>query len=194
MRTLRLSLAGTVILALLGATGGVAMAQDGQEETFGATYVTGTTTSLMDIASAIPAFEEARVSLYGEAQIREVEWSDPRLPASMRLTQNLDYYDIDRDELIGAIPLIQNVLLEDQVGAWTGTVYGLLEETIDGRIPQTVLMILDGEGAYEGLSAMLRTTGEPPAQGEAADWEGYILEGEMTPIPEPPVRLEPPAE
>jgi hypothetical protein len=178
-------------LALVGLP---AMAQDDEEATFRATYVTGTTTSLMDIASAIPAMEEARVSLYGEAQIREVEWSDPRLPASMRLTQNLDYYDIDRDELIGAIPLLQSVLLEDHDGAWTGTVYGLLEERMDGRVPQTVLLILDGEGAYEGLSAMLRTTGEPPAQGEAADWEGYIFEGEMTPIPEPPERLEPSAD
>ena len=192
MRTLRLSLVGAVILTLLGGLGGAAMAQDDEEEVFGATHVTGTTPMLRNTDDGTPTFKDAGLAIYGEAQVREVEWSDPRLPSSMRLTQNLDAYFVDSDEVGVAIALVQNVRLDGPDGAWTGTAYGLLEGTEANTYPQTVLMVLEGEGAYEGLSAMFRTVyEEPPAEGEPADWDGYILEGEMTPLPEPP---EPPTE
>jgi hypothetical protein len=191
MRTLRLSLVGTVIVVLLGSLSLVTVAQDDEEEVFGATHVTGTTPIIRDTASGTPTFKEAGMSLYEEAQVREVEWSDPRLPSSMRLTQNLDAYFVDSDEIGVAIALVQNVRLDGPQGAWTGTAYGLLEGTEANTYPQTVLMVLEGEGAYEGLSALFRTVyEEPPAEGEPADWDGYIFEGEMTPVPEAP---EPPA-
>ena len=55
------------------------------------------------------------------------------------------------------------------------------------RYPETVLMVLQGAGAYEGLSAMFTTTyEEPPTSGQVPDWAGYIFEGALTPVPEPP--------
>jgi hypothetical protein len=200
MRTWRLSLAGTVILALVGGLGGVVLAQDDEDEVVGATHVTGASEGYRMVSEGSMSWTDAGASFRGEVQEREVEWSDPRLPSSMRLSQNLDYYalatdvedgaaplDVLRETVGGVISLAQNVRLEDADGAWTGTIHGLLEETMVGRYPQTVLMVLEGEGAYAGLSAMFTTTyEEPPAQRQVPDWVGYILEGEMTPVPEPP--------
>jgi hypothetical protein len=118
-----------------------------------------------------------------------MEWSDPRLPSVMRLSENWDWYNVgESDGVNGAIPLMQNVRLDGPDGTWTGTVYALLEETAPvERYPQTTLMVLEGEGAYEGLSAMLRTVyDDPPGFGAIPDWEGYILEGPMTLIPDAP--------
>ena len=48
--------------------------------------------------------------------------------------------------------------------------------------------VLTGEGAYEGLSALLRGMTPADAQGfwDLA-YEGYILEAELTPFPDEPV-------
>lgn len=155
----------------------------------GATHVTGVSSGNRTIHSATYSMEGAHNAGYGGVYVRDVEWSDPRLPSVMRLGENWDWYCFGESEGVGGvISLVQNVVLEGPEGNWTGTAYGLLEETTPVETyPQTVLMILEGEGAYEGLSAMLRTAyDEPPVFGETADWEGYILEGGLTPIPEAP--------
>ena len=205
MRTLRLSLVGTVILVLMSSMSLVTLAQE--DDGVAATHVTGTTSSgnrTIHRATYEHADDFSHNTGYGGVYERDVEWSDPRLPSLMRLSENWDFYAArgqphqvqvgeSADEVNGAISLLQNVRLDGPDGAWTGTAYGLLEETTPPETyPQTVLMILEGEGAYAGLSAMLRTVyDEPPAGGEMPDWEGYILEGPMTLMPEAP---EPPAE
>lgn len=49
-------------------------------------------------------------------------------------------------------------------------------------------MLLSGEGAYSGLSAMIRRQHESdaPKGGELPTFEGYILEGGLTPVPAAP--------
>jgi hypothetical protein len=196
MRTLRLSLVGTVMLVLLGGLGSAVMAQDAEDTGIAATHVTGRTTAnrIVSPPTYTGGYGYAHNTGYGGVYERDVDWSDPRLPSLMRLSESWDFYSVGdaSDEFNGAISLVQNVRLDSPDGAWTGTAYGLLEETKPvARYPQTLLMVLGGAGAYEGLSAMLRATyEEPPAMGTIADWEGYILEGGMTPIPEAP---EPPA-
>ena len=196
MRTLRLSLVGAVILVLMSSMSLVTLAQE-DDDGVAATHVTGTTSSgnrTIHRATYEIADDFSHNTGYGGVYERDVEWSDPRLPSLMRLSENWDFYGIGgSDEINGAISLVQSVRLDGPDGAWTGTAYGLLEETKPVETyPQTVLLILEGEDAYAGLSAMLRTVyDEPPAGGEIPDWEGYIFEGGMTPIPEAP---EPPAE
>jgi len=206
MRTLRLSLVGAVILVLMSSLSLVTLAQE-DDDGVAATHVTGTTSSgnrTIHRATYEVADDFSHNTGYGGVFERDVEWSDPRLPSLMRLSENWDFYAArvqphqvqvgeSGDEVNGAISLVQNVRLDGPDGAWTGVAYGLLEETTPPETyPQTVLLILEGEDAYAGLSAMLRPVYDgPPAGGEIPDWEGYIFEGGMTPIPEAP---EPPAE
>jgi hypothetical protein len=191
MRTLRLSLVGTVILVLLGGISLVTLAQD-DGDGIAATHVTGTMVGVERLkasGSNTSADDFSHMTGYGAVAERDMEWSDPRLPSLMRVSANWDRYGVvERDGVGAAFSQVQSIRLDGSDGAWTGTVYGLLEETTQSETyPQTVLMVLEGEGAYEGLSAMLRSTyEEPPAFPGIADWEGYIFEGPMTPIPEPP--------
>ena len=162
-----------------------------QGDEAGATYVTGTSTgnrtvhvaTHSNITNPSPPYTSS-----GGVYERDVAWSDPRLPSLMRIAENWSFYPVeDRDDIDGAMQFVQHIRLDGPDGAWTGPCYALVEETPDEHYPQTVLMILEGQGAYEGLSAMLRATyDEPPAAGEIPSWDGYIFEGALTAMPEPP--------
>ena len=175
--------AAVMCLALVGVP---AMAQGDEEEVFGATHVTGTVTANRTVQS--PTFVEhsdTHFGAYDAVYERDFEWSDPRLPSVMRASENWDYYGVGgSDEISAALSLMLNLRLDGPDGAWTGAIYALAEET-GYRYPQTVLMILSGEGAYEGLSAIFKAVyDEAPVQGEEPDWDGYIFEGPLTPMPE----------
>ena len=197
MRALKAMAVAAALLALVGWSSAAVMAQDEEDEAVAATHVTGTTTAERNVSppTYTGGYGYAHNTGYGGVWERDIDWSDPRLPSLMRLSDNWDWYSVGdtSDEINGAISLVQNVRLDGPDGTWTGTAYGLLEETKPVETyPQTLLMVLQGEGAYEGLSAMLRPTyEEPPGFGTVPDLEGYIFEGGMTPIPEAP---EPPAE
>ncbi len=161
-----------------------------------ATYVTGTTTGNRTVhrATFTRGYPSGPNTATGGVYERDAAWSDPRLPSLMRISENWSFYPVEADDDInGALSIAQNVLLSGPDGTWTGTSSGLLEETKPVETyPQTVVLMLEGHGAYEGLSAMLRATyEEPPAAGDIPGWEGYIFDGAMAPMPEAP---EPPAE
>jgi hypothetical protein len=190
MSALRLSLAGTVILTVLGMVGGAVVAQ---EPTDKATHVTGTVTASRTVTQLTytPYDEYMHNTGYGGVYEYDVDWSDPRLPSLMRVAENWDFFGLAENtspDVNGAISVMGNVRLEGPDGAWTGMKYGLLEETKPvERYPGPEMIILSGEGAYEGLSAMLsRTYDEPPAAGAFETYEGYILHGELPPMPEAP--------
>ena len=113
----------------------------------------------------------------------DIEWSDPRLPSLMRLRENVNTHFIGDDRVawfwVGA------VRLEGDHGAWTGAEYGLGEESRVGFTLQPRMMLLSGEGAYEGLSAMLQRQHEVITSASRPVFEGYIFEGELPPMPEP---------
>jgi hypothetical protein len=158
----------------------------------GATYVTGTVmpgnrtihvAKHSGMTSLAPPYTDT-----GGVYERDVTWSDPRLPSLMRVAENWSFYPVeDREGVDGAMQYVQSIRLDGPDGAWTGAGYALVEETLDEHYPQTVLMILEGQGAYEGLSAILRATyDEPPAGGEIPSWDGYIFEGALTAMPDLP--------
>ena len=190
MRTLWLTLAGVAALVLFGVMGGVVLAQDAAEDPVTATHVVGTvnanTTESGGDWSALDGLIINRDAAYEHI----VEWSDPRLPATMRFSENLNRYNLGGDA--GAMAFVGNIRFESPEGAWTGSEYGLAEESEAGLVLQPRMMLLTGGGAYEGLTAMLQrryesddTTFTYPV------FEGYIFDGELPPMPDP---VEPSAE
>jgi hypothetical protein len=200
MRTLQVSLAGAVILALLGGLGGAVVAQD--EEPTPVTFVTGTVAEAYGYD--VYREEEGDPSSYdirgyevmtelGGPMRQVVEWSDPRLPPDLWLTLGYTLISTGEDEFDGAMNAAWQSLLEDEQGRWRGT-----GRTVQGGPDEKYsLYVLTGEGAYEGLSALLQ--GTTPDDVEAsllhahAPWdmayEGYIFETELTPFPDVPVPL-----
>ena len=96
MRTLRMYLAGTVTLALLGSLSMTALAQDREAAV---TSVTGTAVTSDSIES------DGRVVLE-----QDVDWSDPRLPATLRVEANWGGYGSGLETVM---TVEMSLLLED---------------------------------------------------------------------------------
>ena len=197
MRTLRLSLAWMVTLTLIAGLAAIAAAQ---EEPAPVTFVTGTVVEAYSPDDGEGESDLASHDLRGyevmtqSAPIHEVvEWSDPRLPTDLWLVlgYTLISTGVDERESVGAMNIAWQGLLEDEQGRWHVT-----GRSVQGNDEKYSLYVLTGEGAYEGLSALLR--GTAPDDAEAAllhahapwdmGYEGYIFEAELTPFPDEPVR------
>jgi len=125
-----------------------------------------------------------------------VEWSDPRLPSRLLRNVNLDVhtpYPYVSAQSYRLEPLRQVhgegqehllALEEGPDGVWVGTGRGFFAFTAAYESPPMVFewMAFSGEGAYEGLSAMIVNKYLTGVQGEL---EGYIFEGAWPPIPDP---------
>ena len=180
MRTLSTSLAATVILASLGGLGGAVVAQDDGASDPGYTLVSGTTTAEQWHADAEQSWEEDGV-LYSRGTVGEwtVAWSDPRLPSKM--WHRIDYEGYATDEPDGGVtPYATSVLLRDDQGSWVGTGRGV------GSDEGFVQMVLVGEGAYDGLYAIIdRHDSVLANEHPMRQFAGFIFEGELTPMPDP---------
>ena len=158
-------------------------AQDDQDLPVTATHVTGEAISDRTISQGV------WTELAGSDQSRDavfehdVEWSDPRLPSLMRINENLNIYYPAEDG--GAWSWVGSIRLEGDQGAWTGMEYGLGTDSNEGIVVQPRMMLLTGEGAYEGLSAMIQHQYEVVTTASRPVFEGYILEGELPPMPDP---------
>ena len=175
MRTLRLSLVGTVILMLLGGLGSAVMAQaDGEAGPF--TPVTGTRLSFTTDTSEEEWSVEGAVGHARDFKFLEtVEWSDPRLPSDVLNVLNFDMHVIGQFQ---DLPLTGAVLLQGSDGYWTGSLTGFCDQQETCHVMET----LTGHGAYEGLFATI--LGGDAEAGAQYMYEGMIFEGEMPPMPE----------
>ena len=179
MRTLRMSLAGTVILALLGGLGSVALAQEDADSA----KVTPFTGVRLSVISDTSEEEWSVDGDIGHARffkaLETVEWSDPRLPSEMRSVANFDMYNIGE---MREMPMAGTTLLVGQDGYWTGAYTGFCDEVGDCY----GMNVLTGHGDYEGLFATLRATSEyDPNYESDVLFNGLIFEGEMPPVPDP---------
>ena len=184
MRSLRLPLVATLTLGLLGGLTGEAIAQDDEDGVITATRVTGETTDRREVFGGTHSQVDG-VDQNCEAVFKDTfAWSDPRLPSVMQLTENLDihYRGDDHD----AWAWVGSIRLEDAVGAWTGPEYGMGEWIGERLVLHPRMMLLTGEGAYAGLSAMLQRRWETDDPTYPASVEGYIFEGELPPMPDEP--------
>ncbi|MGD8486934.1 MAG: hypothetical protein PVH07_09885 [Chloroflexota bacterium] len=183
MRTLRLMLASAVIHALAVGTAGIAIAQDEEDVPVTATQVTGEATGTRTVSP--PTGSEVDGVWHDRDLVFEhdIEWSDPRLPSLMRGQENQNWHVLPDDS--GAVTFVTNIRLEGESGAWTGAEYGLGEMSDEGLVLQPRMMLLTGEGAFEGLSAVLQRQHEVITAVSSPVFEGYIFEGGLPPMPEP---------
>jgi hypothetical protein len=169
-----LSLAGTVILALLGGLGSVVAAQTEEEPAPAAMLTGGTLSRDLDVTEMEVTEGDGVEHYRGFRFVERHEWSDPRLPIESLSIQNGDIYE-------AGVAFSAAVLLEGPDGYWTGTNTYFCD---NGDICHGMTH-LTGHEAYEGLSALIASASVPGAEGQEWESEGLIFEGEMPPFPEP---------
>lgn len=186
MRMLRLWLVGLVIPGLFVGLSMAVAAQEDEGEPSTATYVTGV--AVFDPESGSYVSEPVGGS-YLEV---EMDWSDPRLPSRMLVRFNAEgAQGIHPDGSGVTVRIAGAVRLERPEGSWSGTdrilAWTLVPESGEAsQETRTEMLVLGGEGDYEGLSATLAGIGD----GVAPAYEGFIFESALS-MPNP---IEPTAE
>lgn len=181
MRTLRLSVVGTVVLALLGGFSVATVAQDEPvPASDGPHEVNGTLHYGDDFQGSILAVEEGRTMTRGDGFYENIEMDDPRLSGTLWTVLNRDYignrpYASDGEVGTGTVELVN----ED--GSWVGTMRGYV--SMDPRTHHWHYE-LTGTGAHDGLSALLYAT--RPETG-VWDIEGFVFSGALPEYPDPVV-------
>jgi hypothetical protein len=176
MHTLRVSLAGAAILALLGGMGAVTLAQsdsDAQESAESAP-LSFTMPYASQTASGLIEFLEGRIRYPDNAFRNPFEANDPRLRGELWSIHSWDTYEDSQGSVI-----VGRAGIDHESGAWQGTFHGYASPNDEHLYYQ---LDLNGEGAYEGLSAMLFIIDN----GTSFDVEGMVFSGELPPMPEPP--------
>jgi hypothetical protein len=176
MRTLRLSLAGTIILMLLGGLGGAVLAQDEATDLMAPATVTGSVRYIGGEQLGEYSSVDGVVRQSGAFYTHAWEASDPRLSGTEAYPKTWDHYPLGFD--VDATTRV----LENDTGRWVGTGVGMERVFIstDATILSTATVILHGEDAYEGLTAyVLMDEGTDGA----ATFSAVIFPREMPPFP-----------
>ena len=150
MRVSRVTIAGTVMLALLGGLGGAAVGQDDEEQEtpVTATHVTGTRLSqAFDDSGVEVTVDELGLEHDRGWRIDEKwSWSDPRLPEARTGVWDVVMHGMDEDGMVAV--WLGAVRLDGPAGSWTGTQTVLYDVVERGGIGQDVYV---GEGDYACL-------------------------------------------
>ena len=153
MHTLRLSLVGTVILALLGGLGNVAVGQDDEDAPV---WVKLLTRGDLRIEGSYGSYE------YGEGQAKTVRdfplgwdstYSDARLDGAQHLLYNEDVFESGIGLGWGSMEIVGTD------GSWIGWWHEIDDDETDGQDNTSFHIVLTGSGAYEGLTAILFSLG-----------------------------------
>ncbi len=142
MRTLRLALAATVVLVLLGGLGGLAVAQEEAPAPVVAVHASGSTSASEIASPTITTLPNGatRITVTGHWTLT---MDDPRFSGTETFIHTEDHYG----ETVG--PALGTTRLENEGGAWVGQYRGVILP--DGSA--TYVGTYVGEGGYEGLSA-----------------------------------------
>ena len=173
MRTLRLSLVGSAILALLGGMGGAAMAQDdeaGSLDWTQSTMFSGTSTyKAVGFGSRT---EEDILRQRGFTTECTEEMSDPRVSGVSTTTWDNDCYP-----WIGCVGWGTFELVGPD-GSWVGTFTQTLGHGDEGLMLNTA--IGEGTDGYEGWAYIAHSTSpDPYMQGTI---EGFVFPGDSPPL------------
>lgn len=103
--------------------------------------------------------------------------TDPRLSGTVYHTSNADVYTLPGNEA-GPDFAVATVRIENDEGAWQGS---LVQLAFPDGTEYVSPMVMTGEGAYEGLTAIVANV-DPP---DDCTMEGYIIDGTIPPAPEP---------
>jgi hypothetical protein len=148
MRTLRLSLVGTVILALLGGLGGAVLAQMDVDPEAVYFTATGQMTDAAD-ADGMLSTADGIWSWRDGAYAIEVEASDPRASGTLSFFANADH-DLETGHGIDWGTL----RVENAGGTWVGPYTGMGYASPEGRYSSTSAMLL-GDGDHAGYTMSL---------------------------------------
>ena len=175
MRTLRLSLIGTVTLTLLAGLGSVVLAQEEDNGGFTLKFVAGTDTWKDGTFERAEGFDEVT----GRGETMDMEASDPRLSGTWTKVVNC------RE---GGPPLfmvcVGSVRVENEGGTWLGTKQES-GATFGHPGPHWAhWTVLEGEGEYTGLTAIVDYDEERMGEGDI-NGVGVIFDFGMPPMPDP---------
>ena len=173
MRTLRLSLVGTVILALLGGLSGVVVAQSEEPDPMAPATATIEITSRQEVSpGTVRTDASGVVHIDGVHHEHVWESTDPRLSGTVTYRGNWEAFPDVPMQIESATYEVVN-----EGGRWFGPATALAGPSLGN----TDTVLLPGEGAYEGLTAYVLMDGstDPPKIHAA------IFPGEMPPVPEP---------
>jgi hypothetical protein len=167
MRTLRLSLVGSVILVLLGGLGGVVVAQmDADPE---AVYFTATG----QVADLVYGMESEGESLWSSRDgvwAIEMEATDPRASGTLS-----GFYDADVDLETGHGVEWGTLRIDSPGGTWVGPFTAMEYEPPEGDF-MTASGMLVGDGDYEGYTMYLQLDVEQ--YGAVREVHGVIFKGQ----------------
>jgi len=177
MRTLRLSLVGVAIIAMLAGSSAAVVAQDATPSAGAAPFTLSATITSMEGGSPVAVGDVMQTR---ETTIRwDSEASDPRFGGQGVTVANVDAYT-NADPAAGGPEVAWGTIrIENEGGAWAGPYTGL---GLPDQHTETVIWWLTGEGGYEGQSAFLRQSGHPDESGGAyvIPMEGWVFPG---PVP-----------
>jgi len=175
MRTLRLSLVGVVALVLLGGLGGAVVAQP-ESDAPGSDESTVLSFTMPDHGLT----EAPAVLFHDGLGLRQrfsfqgaIDSGDPRLSGKLWAILDHDTYSDSQGSVFVGI-----VGIDNDDGAWRGTSRGYSTPNNEHIYDQ---LLLTGEDAYEGLSAILFLMDT----GTGWDVVGMVYPGELPPMPEP---------
>jgi hypothetical protein len=187
MHTVRVSLTGTVVLALLGGLGGAVLSEDDVDPMTPAYFTLTRGPAPESIGGLAPddldgdGFPELRGQL--EVGI-PVEASDPRVSGLWTIYVNADVVGVADGTVDMAVTSHR---LQNDEGGWSGTGTAISAYGSEGDLT-TGLTVMTGERAYEGLSLVLSQTYK---DGDESYWGIILPNAKVPPMPDP---IEPPAE
>jgi hypothetical protein len=176
MRVTKPSLISSLVVGLLAVSVAGVAAQDGGPGA--ASYFTGTIGGSDVVGEPTDAFEDGILKLRGLEREGPIDTTDPRMTGLLARAIDLDVHLAGEGEEV-AILTVQYQIVNDE-GSWSGTSPGVgfngadvaAEEEVDF---QTAL--LTGEGAYDGLSAILLV--DFAQRDGGGDIKGVIYPGEL---------------
>ena len=192
MRTLRLSLVGMVMLALLAGLSGAVLAQDEEAplDPHRPSFFTLTSGDLLSESEWVwsPGPDDSAEFLGLEA-VLPVEASDPRISGTWTEVYDFRGWPAPDDTGLPFSPSVSSgaVRIDNEDGAWVGT-----WDSFGSAFSGYEWIQLQGEGAYEGLTALIHQSGDFAAEVET--YEGVIIPGVPLDYPEPVAVTEAPAE
>jgi hypothetical protein len=170
MRTLRLSLAGAVTLALLGGLSVAAVAWSGDPDVMtgqSAAWVTFTDQSC-SVEEVTPEQDGDIQRMRGVRTTCEVTFDDARVSGTATTSGNYDCH-----ATAGCTTWGTQVLVGPD-GSWRGSFTG----TIDTAFTERAISVMTGTAGYEGLTLIINAVGP---LGEAPTVVGIIYEGDPPP-------------
>jgi hypothetical protein len=171
MRTLRLGLAGTVILVLVGGLSGVVSAQSEEADSMAPATATIEITSWREVSPGTMRYDVPGV-VHIEGVQHEHVWdsTDPRLSGTVTYRGNWAAFPDVPMQVESATYEVVN-----EGGRW----FGPATAQAGPSLGNTDTILLRGEGGYAGLMAYVLINGstEPPKINAA------IFPGEMPPVP-----------